>query len=230
MHSINKEDTSTLIISVRDTGRGIKGENINRLFNKFDRMDIERNTTTEGTGLGLAITKSLLDMMGGKINVESSFGEGSLFMVTIPQKIATRHKMDTYFSNYSAPITNQNINNLRVLIVDDNKLNIKVATKAIEGLASFIDAASNGMECLDKIKSGKQYDLILMDIMMPEMSGVTALKELKKIHGFNTPVIALTADAVNGAEAEYIEAGFDSYIAKPFRKDQITKVINDIFK
>ncbi len=233
VHSINKEDTSTLIISVRDTGRGIKGENINRLFNKFDRMDIERNTTTEGTGLGLAITKSLLDMMGGKINVESSFGEGSLFMVTIPQKIATRHKMDAYFSNYSAPVTNQgksNINNLRILIVDDNKLNIKVATKAIDGLSSFIDTASNGLECLDKIKSGKQYDLILMDIMMPEMSGVTALKELKKIPGFNTPVIALTADAVNGAEAEYLEEGFDSYIAKPFRKDQITKVISDIFR
>lgn len=237
VHSINEKEKATLIISVRDTGRGIKAENINRLFTKFDRMDMERNTTTEGTGLGLAITKSLLDMMGGKINVESSFGQGSLFMVTIPQKIATMYNAYEKLNNDYAQSTNMfnnevhnKFNNLRVLIVDDNKLNLKVAIRALDGITSFIDTATNGIECLDKIKTGNTYDLILMDIMMPEMSGVRALHELKKIPGFNTPVIALTADAVNGAETEYLEEGFNSYIAKPFKKDQIAKVINDIFK
>ena len=230
---INKEDTSTLIISVQDTGRGIKKENIEKLFTKFERLDVEKNTTAEGTGLGLAITKKLVELMGGNINVQSQYGQGSLFVATIPQKI----------SKMSAPLevekalekkeTNEDENvygNKHILIVDDNKLNIKVAKRALASFNFELDEALDGEQCLELINSGKSYDLILMDIMMPNMNGETTLKELKKNPDFNTPVIALTADAVTGAKEKYLEEGFVDYIAKPFSRDQIKEKLDIVFK
>ncbi len=233
---VNKEDKSLLMISVQDTGRGIKAENITKLFEKFERLDVDRNTTTEGTGLGLAITKLLVEMMGGTINVQSSFGQGSIFMVNIPQKIG---KMIN--SNQQAlspfPVIEKNIlvnnsNNLdkKILIVDDSALNIKIATKALSSWNFNIEECSSGMECIEKIKAGNHYDLILMDIMIPEMSGETTLKQLKEIADFKTPVIALTADAMAGSREKYISEGFADYLAKPFTRDQIAEKINLIFK
>ena len=117
-----------------------------------------------------------------------------------------------------------------LLIVDDNKLNIKVAKKSIESLNfKIIDECFNGQECLDIIKIGKKYDVILMDIMMPIMGGDIALKELLKIDNFNTPVIALTADAIVGSEKKYIEEGFTDYISKPFSKEQLRNKLDKIF-
>ncbi len=223
---INKDKNCLLIISVKDTGRGIKAEDINKLFTKFERLDIERSSTAEGTGLGLAITKKLVEMMGGKINVQSSYGKGSLFIVQIPQKIdlETRPLTDTQIINSAEimqRINNSDYSNRRILIVDDNKLNIKVAKRALESFNFQIDECENGQECLNKIVLGQEYDVILMDIMMPIMSGERALRELKKNPNFNTPVIALTADAISGSEKKYLEEGFADYIAKPFSKDQI---------
>lgn len=233
---INQNNICTLIITVKDTGRGIKAENISKLFTKFERLDVERNTTTEGTGLGLAITKKLVELMNGKINVESQFGKGSIFMVQIPQRIGSMIKtLDNKTINETAAFlvnTKQRIDysSKKVLIVDDNKLNIKVARRSIEPLGfKMIDECFNGQECLDKINSGKEYDLILMDIMMPVMSGETAIKELKKDDHFVTPVIALTADAVVGAEEKYKEEGFVDYIAKPFSKEQIKEKLERLF-
>ncbi len=225
---INKNDLCNLIISVQDTGRGIKAELINKLFNKFERLDVERNTTTEGTGLGLAITKSLVEMMNGKINVQSQFGQGSLFIVQIPQKIS---KLEEPLDENIIVKNNviKNYGHKKVLIVDDNKLNIKVAKLAIAGFGFEIDECYDGIECLNKINSGQQYDLILMDIMMPNMSGVTAMAKLKEIPDFNTPVIALTADAISGAKEKYIEQGFIDYIAKPFTKEQIEEKLDKVF-
>lgn len=229
---INREDICTLYISVQDTGRGIKADDINKLFNKFERLDIEKNSTTEGTGLGLAITKRLTEMMGGKINVQSTYGIGSLFVVSVPQKISKREDL----TNTQVIRTQNIISNLRsnykgkkILIVDDNKLNIKVARRALSDFEFSIDEAYNGEECLNLIKSGNSYDLILMDIMMPVMSGTTALNELKKIEGFNTPVIALTADALSGSEEKYKSEGFACYIAKPFSKEQIQEKLDYVF-
>ena len=233
VNDLNK-NISNLIISCQDTGKGIKAENINRLFTKFDRLDVERNTTTEGTGLGLAITKGLTEMMGGKINVQSQYGKGSIFIVTIPQKIA----------EIEMPLTNTQVINIkrineelaesykgkRVLIVDDNKLNIKVAKKAIENFGFIIDEASDGIECLEKVKNNPRYDLILMDIMMPNMSGETCLRKLKEEETFDTPVIALTADAIAGSKEKYIGEGFIDYIQKPFSRDQIKEKLSNIFK
>lgn len=233
VNDLNK-NICNLIISCQDTGKGIKKENISRLFTKFDRLDVERNTTTEGTGLGLAITKGLTDMMGGKINVQSQYGKGSIFMVTIPQTIA----------EVEMPLTNTQALDLRrindaliekykgmhILIVDDNKLNIKVARKAIADFGFIIDEALDGNECLEKIQNGEKYDLILMDIMMPNMSGETCLKKLKENPSFNTPVIALTADAVAGAKERYLSEGFKDYLQKPFSREQMKEKLNNIFR
>lgn len=233
VNCINKNDICNLIISVQDTGKGIKAELINQLFNKFERLDVEKNSTTEGTGLGLAITKSLVEMMGGKINVQSQFGQGSIFIVHLPQKIHQLSKplVESEIINKNISITNNiNYSNKKILIVEDNMLNIKVATKTLKDFNFQIDQCYDGIECLNKINSGNTYDLILMDIMMPNMSGITALHKLKENKEFNTPVIALTADAVKGAKEHYLEEGFVDYIAKPFNKKQIKEKIDNIFK
>ena len=242
---INQDDTCNLIMSVKDTGKGIKSKDINKLFNKFERLDVEMNSTTEGTGLGLAITKNLVEMMGGKINVQSRFGEGSMFMVRIPQKIITMSEpikenasnkikneksIETTNLNIQDEINNSKYKNKKILIVDDNKLNIKVARRALQDFNFEIDECYDGQECLNKVTKGNEYDLILMDIMMPNMSGKTAIKKLKENPNFNIPTIALTADAIVGAEEKYITDGFVDYIAKPFSKEQIEDKIYTIFK
>ena len=230
---INQGEKCLLMISVKDTGRGIKAEDINKLFTKFERLDVERNTTTEGTGLGLAITKKLVELMNGLINVESRYKEGSIFIVQIPQKIdkLTKPLSEEELLNTAELLINKKVNlsNKRILIVDDNKLNIKVVKRALQDFNLVIEECYNGKECLEKIKAGNSYDLILMDIMMPEMSGETALSELKRIEGFNTPVIALTADAIARSEEKYKQEGFIDYIAKPFTKDQIRVKLDNVF-
>ena len=235
---------SNLIITCQDTGRGIKKEYISKLFTKFERLDIEKNTTTEGTGLGLAITKALIEMMGGTINVSSQFGKGSIFVVNIPQKVSKFQRpmtekeiMDTasrLLNNNNNTTKESNTTNIdyghrKILIVDDNKLNIKVARRAISDFDFEIDECYDGLECLNKVVVGNEYDLILMDIMMPNMSGETAIKKLKENSNFRIPVIALTADAVSGAKEKYVSEGFVDYIAKPFNKDQIKQKLDIIF-
>ena len=229
---INRNNTCTIILTVQDSGIGIKEENIKKLFTKFERLDVEKNTTTEGTGLGLAITKKLVELMGGKINVSSQYGSGSIFMVTIPQKISKINEelTNTQKLNLGINVKNVDCSNKSILVVDDNKLNIKVARRSIEALGfKNIDECYNGQECLDKIKNGNKYDVILMDIMMPIMSGETCIKELKQIPNFKTPVIALTADAISGAEEKYKSIGFIDYLSKPFTKDQIKEKISNLF-
>ena len=227
---INKDNISTIILTVQDSGIGIKEENIKKLFTKFERLDVEKNTTTEGTGLGLAITKKLVELMGGKINVSSQYGSGSIFMATIPQKKSKMNKDKEELKTEIKENINVDYKNKSILIVDDNKLNIKVARRSIETLNfKSIDECYNGQECLDKIKNGNYYDVILMDIMMPIMSGEKCIQELKQIPNFDTPVIALTADAVAGSEEKYKSEGFIDYIAKPFSKDQIKEKISNIF-
>ena len=231
-----EKNISTLIITCQDTGRGIKTSDINKLFTKFERLDIEKNSTTEGTGLGLAITKSLTEMMGGKINVQSQFGKGSIFVVHLPQKIGklTKDLSDKELSNTLDSYLNRNnlinYSNKRILIVDDNKLNIKVAKRALSSFNMIIDECYDGEECINKVNDSNNYDLILMDIMMPNMSGETALRKLKENSSFKTPVIALTADSVSGAKEKYLSEGFIDYISKPFSRDQIKEKLDIIFK
>ena len=232
---------SNLIITCQDTGRGIKKEYISKLFTKFERLDIEKNTTTEGTGLGLAITKALTEMMGGTINVSSQFGKGSIFVITLPQKVSKfrrpmteKEMMDTASKLLNNKVEESKTYNIdyghrKILIVDDNKLNIKVARRAISDFDFEIDECYDGLECLNKVVVGNEYDLILMDIMMPNMSGETAIKRLKENPNFKIPVIALTADAVAGAKEKYVSEGFVDYIAKPFNKEQMKQKLDIVF-
>ena len=245
VNNINKK-ISNIIITCEDTGRGIKAENIKKLFTKFERLDVERNTTTEGTGLGLAITKSLVEMMGGQLNVQSTFGKGSIFMVQIPQKIEqierplTEEELaDTASRLYSnntekielkEEVVNRTYGKKKILIVDDNKLNIKVAKRALQEFNFEIEEALSGEEAINKVEENNTYDLILMDIMMPGLSGDKTLIKLKEKEDFHTPVIALTADAVAGSKEKYISLGFVDYIAKPFNRKEIKEKLDELFK
>ena len=214
-----------LIIICQDTGKGIRQEYIDKLFTKFERLDVELNTTTEGVGLGLAITKELVSMMHGKIDVTSIPNQGSTFTVFIPQKIGIL--MPKVIEN--AQVNNEKLLK-KVLIVDDNKLNIKVAARSLDSQEFEIEECYNGQECLDKILSGNKYDLILMDIMMPVMDGEACISNLKKLNNFTTPVIAVTADAVAGAKEKYLSEGFTDYLAKPFTKAQMKEKLDKIFQ
>ena len=230
---INDSVNCTLTITVKDTGRGMKPEEIEKLFTQIERLNIERDTSREGTGLGLAITKSLIDMMGGAIKVESVYGEGSTFIFSVVQKI---HMLEESDLSRTQRLKLQELNYAKegygykkILIVDDNRLNIKVARRALEDFDLMIDECYNGKECIDVISKDTDYDLILMDIMMPGLSGEDTLKGLKEIEGFDIPVIALTADAEEGAQEKYRGMGFVDYIAKPFSKLQIERKLDKVF-
>jgi signal transduction histidine kinase/CheY-like chemotaxis protein len=219
---INQKNISKLVISVEDTGRGIKPEKIDKLFTKFQRLEEDKNTTLEGTGLGLAITKSLVEMMGGKIVVQSKYGSGSKFTVYVSQKIISmlesknlEEKNNTDKVDYAKK---------KVLVVDDNNLNIKVATRLLKNYNIVPDTALSGLECLKKVRE-YNYDLILMDDMMPKMSGVETFSKLKENKEFKTPVAILTANAISGMKEKYLSAGLDDYLAKPIDKMELDRVL-----
>ena len=222
---VNNGDTTRLLISVEDTGRGIKKENIDKLFTRFQRLEEDRNTTIEGTGLGLAITKKILDLMNGTIVVQSVYGSGSKFTIALDQKIKS---MIIDVEDKKEIKDDIKLDNKKILIVDDNKLNLKVASKFLSNYNPIIETVESGFECIDKIKEGNVYDLILMDDMMPKMSGVETLKELKKIEGFSMRVVALTANAVAGMKEKYINDGFDDYLAKPIDKQELKRVLSNL--
>ena len=226
INSVIKNDVCRLIISVEDTGIGIKQENLNKLFNKFERLDLKDNITIEGTGLGLAITKKLVDMMNGKIVVQSVFGKGSKFTVSIDQGIVKNPTIKVEAIN----TTHEHIEvkNKTVLVVDDNKINLKVAERLLQTYGVDVECVESGFICIDNLKSGKKYDLILMDDMMPKMSGVETLQKIKvEIPEFDIPVIALTANALTGMREKYLADGFNDYLAKPINKDELNRVINE---
>ena len=219
---VKTEQICRLIVSVKDTGRGIKKEDIAKLFTKFQRVDEDRNTTIEGTGLGLAITKQLVQMMNGNIVVNSVYGEGSEFTVAIDQRLSLA-KIEVEKNDITD--FNLDLTGKKILIVDDNKLNIKVAEKIIAKYNPIIDSCESGFECLEKVKINK-YDLILLDDMMPKMRGSEVLVKLKEDPNFNTPVIVLTANAINGMEEQYLSKGFNGYLAKPIEKDKLFYILN----
>ena len=229
VNCINSANSTKLIITVEDSGRGIKQENINKLFTKFQRLEEDRNTTIEGTGLGLAITKQLIELMGGKIVVHTVYGEGSKFTVILSQELApTNEKKE--LEEEPLPTT-LNLKDIKILIVDDNALNLKVATKLLERFnANQITCTESGFGCLERITSGETYDVILMDDMMPKMSGTETLNKLKEDPNFKIPTVALTANAITGMREKYISEGFDEYLAKPIEKEELIKVMNKLLK
>ncbi len=224
---VNDSENCYLTIKVKDTGCGMKPEVVDKLFNR-----VEGNN--DGPGLGLAIAKSLVDMMGGKIHVESTYGEGSSFTFTVAQKISLLEEPELTKTqrlrleqiNYEE----EGYGYKKVLIVDDNLLNIKVVRRILEQSDLILEECHNGAECLQEVSNNNDYDVILMDIMMPGMSGEETLRRLKEMDGFDTPVIALTANVEEGAEQKYESEGFVDYLAKPFSKDQIKEVLDRVLK
>ena len=220
--SVRKDDICRLIISVEDTGIGIKQENIPKLFTKFERLDLEKNITIEGTGLGLAITKKLVELMNGTIVVQSIYGKGSKFTIAIDQRVVNKEVVVE--KREEKKVSEVHAEGRKVLIVDDNKINLKVASRLLENYKLDITTVESGALCIDKVNSDT-YDLILMDDMMPNMSGVETLHKLKEIDGFATPVVALTANAVTGMKEKYLNDGFDDYLAKPINRDELNNIV-----
>lgn len=222
-----------LAISVTDTGIGIKNEDIGKLFNKFERVDLEQNSTVEGTGLGLAITKNLLEMMGGDIKVTSIYNEGSTFTIRLPQIVVSEEpvgdfrkkfnesidKMDIYTESFHAP-------DAHILIVDDTKMNLYVVEGLLKNTDIKIDTAISGAESIELARKTK-YDVILMDQRMPGMNGTEALHIIKKENTINkdTPFICLTADAISGAKERYMASGFEDYLTKPIDYAALEKML-----
>ena len=220
-----KEDKVKLVITVQDSGIGIKKENIDKLFSKFDRLGVEKETSVEGTGLGLAITKKLVELMHGNINVQSEYGSGSKFTIRVDQKILKGEELEK--AKNKKPVQTEQIidaHGKKVLVVDDNLLNIKVAERLLAKYNVTIESVMSGQECLDKVNAGK-YDLILLDDMMPKMTGGETFVKLKEIEGFNTPVVILTANAITGMREQYLSEGFDDYLAKPIEQLELNRVM-----
>lgn len=222
--TVVKDNICRLIISVEDSGIGIKEESIPKLFSKFERLNVEKQLTIEGTGLGLAITKKLVDLMNGKIIVQSVYGKGSKFTISIDQRIIAVEPQNTKQTAASESKV-VDASGARILLVDDNELNIKVASVLLKKYNFVIDSCTSGLACLSKLKNDEKYDIIFLDDMMPKMTGRETLKKLKELPDFNTPVIALTANAITGMKQEYLECGFDDYLAKPIEKPELERII-----
>ena len=216
-----------LSIGVRDTGMGIKEEDIEKLFQAFQRVDEERNRTIEGTGLGLNITQRLLELMGSRLEVVSRYGSGSVFFFKVRQEVLNWTPMGDYETAFRQHVCQQGqyresfvAPEARILVVDDTAMNLTVVQGLLKQTRVQIDTALSGFECLDKVKK-EAYDLVLLDHRMPGLDGVETLqrmKELERKEGYpncGIPVIVLTANAVSGAREEYMAAGFDDYLTKP---------------
>ena len=220
---------ASLTFKVIDTGMGIKKADHDKIFQKFERLDQEQKTI-QGTGLGLAITQKLLDMMGGKISFDSVYQKGTTFVVELEQEIVDKNKI-TDLSAYKAKKKTVDEyfdgSKYEILLVDDNLLNLKVAEKLLKPYKFQITSVKSGLECLNYTKN-KKYDLILLDHMMPEMDGIHTLYNLKKrARGFDTPVVVLTANAIEGSRDMYLREGFCDYLSKPINQVELDRILRE---
>ena len=224
------EDNISLEIAVEDTGIGVKKKDMKKIFETFTRLDMEASSAATGTGLGLAVSHRLVELMGGKLEVESEFGKGSTFSFAIPQKVISKDPLGDFQKQYDRSVRTsigyreKFIAPLgKVLVVDDNAMNLAVAQDLLRKTKLQIDVASSGEECLEMLKR-KEYHLICMDHMMPGMDGVEALHAIRELEGNpsrDIPVIALTANAVVGAREFYLDAGFEDYLTKPIEPEKL---------
>lgn len=220
---------TTITFKVIDTGIGIKKSDYDKLFTKFERLDQEQKNI-QGTGLGLTITKKLVDMLGGKISFESVYQKGTTFTVVIEQEIVNKEKI-TDISSYKAKKKTVDEyfdgSNYEILLVDDNLLNLKVAEKLLKKYNFKVTSVKSGLECINYTKN-KKYDLIFLDHMMPEMDGIHTLYNLKKrVSGFDTPVVVLTANAIEGSKNMYLNEGFVDYLSKPINQVELDRILRE---
>ena len=219
--SVKSHSLCRLIINITDTGRGMSKEEINQLFNYQD----------EEKGIGFKVAYYLLELMNGRIDVDSVVGKGTTVTITLDQEIISLK--ETGKEKKSRDVQFVSFKEKRVLLVDDNKLNLKVASKLLLPYEVEIVSVMSGQECLDLLDKDNQFDLILMDDMMPNMSGVEALSILRKIErvsGFYIPVVALTANAVSGMKEKYLDSGFDDYLSKPIQREELDRVLKKFLK
>ena len=229
VEALTNQEKCQLTISVTDTGVGMSKESIDNIFVKFQRFDIDKYTDIEGTGLGMAITKGLIDLMNGEIKIESELGKGSTFTIKLDQDISTKN-IDEVLTSYTATFNPFDASGQKVLVVDDNQVNLKVAEHFLEQYKLDLSFCTSGKECLDRVHQGEQYDLILLDIMMPRMKGTDVIKELVTIPGFNTPVVALTADVMSDLGSNYREYGFAAVVSKPIVEEDLFNVLRQYLK
>ncbi len=220
-----------LVVAVKDSGIGIKPEDLPALFENFKRVDLEHNRKREGTGLGLSITKSFVQMMGGSIDVASVYGEGSTFTVRIPQTIVldepmgifepgALHRRKKYEASFEAPEG-------RILVVDDIATNLMVMKGLLKQTKVCVDTALSGKDCLKAVAENK-YDMVFLDHMMPGMTGVETMELISKDRSHpnqDTPVIMLTANAIIGVREEYIGMGFTDYLSKPIQAAELEEML-----
>jgi len=220
-----------LYVEVKDTGIGIRKEDMKKLFESFSRLEEKRNRNIEGTGLGLSIVTGLLDMMGGKLHVESEYGKGSTFSFVLKQGIEDETPVGTYRQGTPEIKRTKRAEDLKfpdakVLVVDDNVMNLKVASRLLALSDIRSDTVSSGPEAIEAVKK-KEYDIIFLDHMMSGMDGIETLANMKKENLLpeKTRVIALTANAIIGAKEQYISSGFDDYLSKPIEVKSLQEII-----
>lgn len=220
INSVLDNDICNLIIEIKDTGIGIKSEDLNKIFNGND-IDNDINSNVNRDGLGLLVSKDLVNLLNGTITVSSYYGSGSVFTINIPQKL--KNELEIVEQTNTTKF-----NNKKVLLVDDDRLNNRILKRLLKIYNIELDTCERGIECIDKINNGEQYDLILMDIMLPDINGVDTLRKLKSNKNFNTKVIALTADALSTSRNKYLKAGFTDYLAKPFKKEELEEKLKNL--
>lgn len=226
----HKKDEIMLEIAVEDTGIGVKESDIEKIFDTFSRIDMEASRTEDGSGLGLAVTSKLVEMMGGKLQVKSEYGKGSVFSFAIPQKVIDYAPLGDFQKQYNrSVVTSKGYKEkfiaplARILVVDDNAMNLAVAQDLLKKTRLQVDVASSGEECLEILKH-KEYHLICMDHMMPVMDGVQTMHAIREMEGNpsrDIPIIALTANAVVGAREFYLKEGFEDYLTKPIEPEKL---------
>ncbi len=222
----------TLRVEVIDTGMGIREEDMEKLFMSFQRLDEEKNRNIEGTGLGISIVQSLLKLMGSSLQVESEYGKGSRFFFELTQKVVDDTPIGNDLARREDSRANKNADSYlyapdaKILVVDDNQMNLKVAAGLLKRSQVKLDLAAGGMECISLVEKN-QYHIIFLDHMMPEMDGIETLKALKSSNFLaeDTKIIVMTANAIAGAKEEYLAVGFDDYVSKPIAVDRLEEVL-----
>ena len=217
--------------TVANEGHAMTTENFEVDFNDFVKIESGYNNVVDSTALGLILAKKLIEMLEGKIEFANKKGEGTKYFVTLKQKINNNNPVgDLYLEDHkNKELFHIDCTGKKVLIVDDNNLNIKLGSKLLQAYNFDIDSATSGKECIEKVEKNK-YDIIFLDHMMPEMDGIVTLKELKKISSNIPPVIALTANSYTGIKEKYIEEGFNDFLAKPISVKELNRIIYEVFK
>ena len=238
----NDKKNADIILRISDTGQGMTAEQVRRLGDKFSRFNMEANRKTEGTGLGMNITINLIELMGGKLKVESTPGMGSIFTVNLPQECVNPQPIGSELAENLMKLNLKNTTKMRnaqitqdfmpygrVLVIDDVETNLYVARGLLAPYGISVDTALSGFEAIEKIRDGAQYDIIFMDHMMPRMDGIEATKHIRNM-GYKKPVVALTANALAGQAEMFMKNGFDGFISKPIDIRQLNNVLNKMIR